>query len=159
MELSTLTPALPALLLEMGVTYDPDRLAAALSARPLELAARAVKVAAALGGFLTLVLADYAAGRLEARVPQRAQQLRGVLSGLGPSFVKVGQALSARPDLLPRAYLEALSELQDRLPSFPSSIAMAVIEEELGRPVGEVYSELSPEPVAAASLGQVRARV
>jgi hypothetical protein len=67
----------------------------------------------------------------------------------------VGQALSARPDLLPQVYLDSLSELQDRLPSFPNEIAWAVIEEELGRPVHEVYEALSQQPVAAASLGQV----
>jgi predicted unusual protein kinase regulating ubiquinone biosynthesis (AarF/ABC1/UbiB family) len=52
-------------------------------------------------------------------------------------------------------YLESLSELQDRLPSFPNEIAWAVMEEELGRPVAEVYDQLSEQPVAAASLGQV----
>lgn len=64
-----------------------------------------------------------ASGQIDANAPQRAAQLRSVLSSLGPSFVKVGQALSARPDLLPKPYLDALSELQDRLPSFPSTIA------------------------------------
>lgn len=54
-----------------------------------------------------------------------------------------------------QVYLEALSELQDRLPSFPNEIAWAVMEEELGRPVAEVYEQLSEQPVAAASLGQV----
>lgn len=89
-------------------------------------------------------------------IHHRASELRQLLSGLGPSFVKIGQALSARPDLLPQPYLEALSELQDRLPSFPNEIAFAVMEEELGRPVHEVFSELTEQPVAAASLGQVR---
>lgn len=69
------------------------------------------------------MLADVASGQFDANAPQRAAQLRSVLSSLGPSFVKVGQALSARPDLLPKPYLDALSELQDRLPSFPSTIA------------------------------------
>lgn len=54
-----------------------------------------------------------------------------------------------------QVYLESLSELQDRLPSFPNEIAWAVIEEELGVPVGQVYQQLSEQPVAAASLGQV----
>eukprot|EP00878_Enallax_costatus_P031030 GHUV01033859.1.p1 GENE.GHUV01033859.1~~GHUV01033859.1.p1 ORF type:complete len:615 (+),score=219.69 GHUV01033859.1:1031-2875(+) len=85
----------------------------------------------------------------------RAAELRKLLSSLGPSFVKIGQALSARPDLLPQVYLESLSELQDRLPSFPNEIAWAVVEEELGVPVGQVYEQLSEQPVAAASLGQV----
>jgi hypothetical protein len=97
MELSTLTPELPSLLAEMGVRYDPERLAAALSSRPTELAARSLRVAASLGGFITKVLADLASGSLEANAPQRAGQLRAVLSGLGPSFVKTGQALSGEP--------------------------------------------------------------
>lgn len=61
---------------------------------PAELAARSVKVATKLGGFITRVLADLASGSLEANVPLRAEQLRAVLSSLGPSFVKTGQALS-----------------------------------------------------------------
>lgn len=56
---------------------------------------------------------------------------------------------------MPQVYLEALSELQDRLPSFPNEIAWAVMEEELGCPVSDVYAQLSEQPVAAASLGQV----
>jgi hypothetical protein len=58
-----------------------------------------------------------------------------------------------------QVYLEALSELQDRLPSFPNEIAWAVIEEELGVPVAEFYEQLSEQPVAAASLGQVSTRM
>lgn len=171
MELNTMD--LPQLLIELGVrcetcaqhtvkapythshSYDPDRLAAALSARSIEINARAVRVTVVLSSFVTSLLQDYALGQLEHNAPLRARELRRVLSSLGPSFVKVGQALSSRPDLLPKPYLDALAELQDRLPSFPTPIAMTVIEEELGRPVSEVYSQLSPEPVAAASLGQV----
>lgn len=73
-----------------------------------------------------------------------------------PSFVKIGQALSSRPDLLPRIYLETLSDLQDGLPSFPQKIAMSVIQQELSTPVEELFAEISETPVAAASLGQVR---
>jgi predicted unusual protein kinase regulating ubiquinone biosynthesis (AarF/ABC1/UbiB family) len=65
-----------------------------LACPPAELAARSVRVAASLGGFITRVLADLASGSLEANAPLRARQLRSVLSGLGPSFVKTGQALS-----------------------------------------------------------------
>ena len=73
----------------------------------------------------------------------------------GPSFVKIGQILSSRPDLLPKPYLAALSTLQDAAAPFSSALARAVIEQELGAPVAAVFSNLSPEPVAAASLGQV----
>jgi len=155
MELDTITPDTASLLQELGVNYDPQRLADALESRSFEINARAVKVAMALGRFLSKVLQDYATGRLERNMEARASELRGTLAALGPSFVKIGQALSARPDLLPRVYLERLSSLQDRLPSFPNPIAMRLIEEELGRPPQEIFSELSEEPVAAASLGQV----
>lgn len=139
----------------MGVKYDPERLAAWYAKRPTALTARSLRVATALGGVITGILTDIAAGQFESNAIRRASQLRRVLSGLGPSFIKVGQALSARPDLLPKPYLDALAQLQDRLPSFPTPVAHALIEEELGRPVDEIYSYLSPEPVAAASLGQV----
>ncbi|EFJ48862.1 hypothetical protein VOLCADRAFT_117484, partial [Volvox carteri f. nagariensis] len=160
MELDTLTPEMPLLLKEMGMNYDPDRLAAVLNKRWPQVYTRAVQVSATLGGFTAAVARDYALGQFEANMPQRARELRTLLGKLGPALVKIGQALSARPDLLPRTYLEALSELQDRLPSFPNEIAFAVIEEELGQPVTELFAELSELPVAAASLGQVyRARL
>lgn len=71
------------------------------------------------------------------------------------SFVKIGQALSSRPDLLPRSYLDALSDLQDNLPSFPRDIAISLIEEELRGPIENYFSYISDATVAAASLGQV----
>jgi hypothetical protein len=94
MELTTLTPDMPALLNELGQHYDAERLSAALETRQGELTRRAVRVVARLGGFFSLLLADAAAGRLESSAPKRAVQLRGVITGLGPSFIKVGQALS-----------------------------------------------------------------
>ncbi|WIA09229.1 hypothetical protein OEZ85_008638 [Tetradesmus obliquus] len=155
MELDTLTPDLPALLVEMGIRYDPDKLAGHLASKWPQVYGRAVRIAVSLGGFIARVARDAALGQLEERSAVRAVELRKLLSGLGPSFVKIGQALSARPDLLPQVYLETLSELQDRLPSFPNEIAWAVVEEELGVPVATVYEQLSEQPVAAASLGQV----
>eukprot|EP00890_Picochlorum_soloecismus_P001229 jgi/Picsp_1/2106/NSC_05571-R1_uncharacterized aarf domain-containing protein kinase chloroplastic-like len=155
MELSTLSPEIPALLGEMGHLYDPDKLAEVLSQRPTFLTARAITIASALGGIITGILADIASGSFESNAKRRAEQLRSTLARLGPSFVKVGQALSSRPDLLPKPYLDGLATLQDRLDSFPTPVAMTVIEEELGRPVDEIYSYISKEPVAAASLGQV----
>jgi aarF domain-containing kinase len=155
MQLTTLTPELPELLREMGIKYEPERLAASLGQRPGELNKRAFKVATSLGRFLTAIIADYASGQLYNNAEYRSKQFRDVLSDLGPSFIKVGQALSSRPDLLPKPYLEALSTLQDRLPSFPTPVALALIEEELGAPVDSIYSSLTAEPVAAASLGQV----
>jgi predicted unusual protein kinase regulating ubiquinone biosynthesis (AarF/ABC1/UbiB family) len=86
---------------------------------------------------------------------RRAVQLRELLTKLGPAYIKIGQALSTRPDLVPPIYLEELTKLQDQLPPFPNEIAYQFIEEELGSRPEEIYAELSAEPIAAASLGQV----
>lgn len=86
---------------------------------------------------------------------KRAAKLREILTHLGPTFIKVGQALSTRPDLIRKDFLEELVKLQDQLPPFDNQIAFAIIEAQLERPVNEIYRQISPDPVAAASLGQV----
>ncbi len=91
---------------------------------------------------------------------KRAIQLRQVLTRLGTTFIKVGQALSTRPDLIRKDFLEELVKLQDQLPAFDNASAFRIIESQLDRSIEEIYSQISPEPVAAASLGQVyRARL
>lgn len=93
-------------------------------------------------------------------VSKRASQLREVLTRLGPTFIKVGQALSTRPDLIRKDFLEELVKLQDQLPPFDNAIALSIIETQLDRSIEELYSQISIQPVAAASLGQVyRARL
>jgi predicted unusual protein kinase regulating ubiquinone biosynthesis (AarF/ABC1/UbiB family) len=92
---------------------------------------------------------------VEDRQRRRAQWLLDRLIWLGPAFVKVGQTLSTRPDLLPLTYLEVLATLHDRLPPFPNEIAFAFIEEELGWKPETLFDRFEPEPFAAASLGQV----
>ena len=95
-----------------------------------------------------------------ARLVKQSVWLRESLIDLGPTFIKIGQALGTRADLLPLAYVKELSRLQDQVPSFPTSEAFARIETELGRPLNESYLEIDHEPVASASLGQVyRARL
>ncbi|NJK62119.1 MAG: AarF/ABC1/UbiB kinase family protein [Synechococcaceae cyanobacterium SM2_3_1] len=84
-----------------------------------------------------------------------AIRLREILTDLGPASIKIGQALSTRPDLVSPVFLEELTKLQDKLPPFPNDIAFSLIERELGLPPTEVYQEISQDPVAAASLGQV----
>ncbi|CAG9462215.1 unnamed protein product [Pedinophyceae sp. YPF-701] len=155
LELDDMTDDLPEILAEMGVEYSPERLREAFQRRPLEVNARAVRVAGMLGRWGTSVLSDVATGKVEEHMRKRARQLVSTLAALGPSFIKIGQALSARPDLLPKVYLEELSALQDQLPPFPTVIARQVIREELGADAEELFAEFSPTPVAAASLGQV----
>lgn len=106
MQLDTLTPELPRLFAEMGVKYEPERLAEALSSRPTQLTGRAVSVAVSLGGFLTAILRDAATGSLESNAPKRAKQLCNVFSGLGPSFIKVGQALSCTLRQISQNYIK-----------------------------------------------------
>ncbi|KAH7436541.1 hypothetical protein KP509_05G025200 [Ceratopteris richardii] len=86
---------------------------------------------------------------------KRAEKLRRCLIRLGPFYVKLGQALSTRPDILPSAYCQELAKLQDRIPPVRSSVALKVIESELGSPARKLFASISSEPVAAASLGQV----
>ncbi|KAF5201421.1 Abc-1 domain-containing protein, partial [Thalictrum thalictroides] len=74
---------------------------------------------------------------------------------LGPFYVKLGQALSTRPDILPSVYCHELAKLQDKIPPYPTDIAMKSIESQLGVPVSQIFADISPEPIAAASLGQV----
>jgi ubiquinone biosynthesis protein len=85
----------------------------------------------------------------------RGQRLREALERLGPIFVKFGQVLSTRRDLMPVDIADELARLQDRVPPFPSDVAVAIIERAFGRPVGQVFSSFDREPVASASIAQV----
>ena len=85
----------------------------------------------------------------------RAAWLVNTLIDLGPTFIKIGQSLSTRADLLPLEYIEALGTLQDQVPAFSSQEAMTMIQLELGKPVQLIYKEFESNPLAAASLGQV----
>ena len=83
------------------------------------------------------------------------QRLARALQEAGPSFIKLGQALSTRSDLLGEEFSADLSELQDRLPPFPGEQAQAIIEAEFGKPLSELFSHFELQPVAAASIAQV----
>lgn len=91
---------------------------------------------------------------------KQALWLKDRLIKLGPTFIKIGQSMGTRADLLPLPFVKELGTLVDSVPPFPNDIAFARIERELGRKISEVYAEFELEPVAAASLGQVyRARL
>ena len=85
---------------------------------------------------------------------ERADILLDILLTLGPTFIKLGQLLSTRPDILPKAYIDVLSSLQDDVPPAPWPESKQVIEAELG-PIDEVFDEFDTEPISGASLGQV----
>lgn len=138
-----------------GMTYDPDAIASYYRRRPFQVLWRLFRILWPLGLFLLRVWLDRRAGKFAEREQMRATQLRELLTNLGPAYIKIGQALSTRPDLVPPLFLDELSRLQDQLPPFPNAIAYEFIEVELGAPHQEIYAELSSDPVAAASLGQV----
>jgi predicted unusual protein kinase regulating ubiquinone biosynthesis (AarF/ABC1/UbiB family) len=91
---------------------------------------------------------------------KRATWLTDKLAQLGPTFIKIGQTLSTRPDIVPLEYTKELTRLQDQVPSFPQPVAWSIIEEELGASPETIFASIDQEPLAAASLGQVyRARL
>ncbi|MBC8056191.1 MAG: ubiquinone biosynthesis regulatory protein kinase UbiB, partial [Rhizobiales bacterium] len=85
----------------------------------------------------------------------RGERLRLGLERLGPIFVKFGQVLSTRRDLLPADFADELAKLQDRVPPFPASEARALVEKAFGRPIDAVFARFDAEPVASASIAQV----
>ena len=141
--------------LEQLKSYDPAIIAEYYLFRPWLTVGRSIQIVWRLGRFVLALTWDRWQGRENERMPRRAVELRQTLTELGSTFIKVGQALSTRPDLVRADFLEELIKLQDQLPPFDHATAMATIETELGRRVEEAYRHLSPQPVAAASLGQV----
>ena len=85
----------------------------------------------------------------------RPQRLRMAFEELGPTYIKLGQILSTRPDLIPLEYIQELSKLQDAVPAFPFEEVCKVIESEFGRPPAEIFGQLDKMPLASASIGQV----
>lgn len=135
--------------------YNPTRAARYYAKRPVAQLVRIAEIGSALGGFVLDVSIDQRTGSFDKNAKRRADQLRSKLTNLGPAFVKVGQALSTRPDLLPAAYLDELTSLQDALPTFSDADAFECVETELGRPLEAMFGLITPTPIAAASLGQV----
>ena len=84
-----------------------------------------------------------------------AKRCRLAIERLGPVFIKFGQLLSTRRDLLPEEYADELARLQDRVPPFPGAMAISTIETEIGRPLTASFATFSEQPLASASLAQV----
>ncbi len=140
---------------DYSLRYDPEAIASRYRWRPLQVIWRAIAVIWLFGNFVAHLWWDKWTDREEVNQPKRARQLRQILTKLGPTYIKVGQALSTRPDLVRKDFLDELIRLQDQLPPFDNRTAFEIIQLELGRSIEEVYREFSPHPVAAASLGQV----
>ncbi|GAA0160369.1 hypothetical protein LIER_16940 [Lithospermum erythrorhizon] len=138
-----------------ATVYTPQLLSSRYGSRPFRVLRRAVEIFAGLGSFAFKLWIDQLNNQLEVNRRFRAVELRQVFTRLGPTFVKIGQGLSTRPDLCPPEFLEELSSLQDALPTFPDEEAFACIEKELDLPLDSIYSSISASPIAAASLGQV----
>ncbi len=135
--------------------YDPEVIKAYYRQRPLQVFRRFINIISPLIFFTLSLWWDKLRGKSTQNERRRAIKLKQILTNLGPAYIKIGQALSTRPDLIAPTYLEELTQLQDQLPAFPNEVAYRFIEEELGQPPEQIYAELSPNPIAAASLGQV----
>ncbi|MBD2459937.1 AarF/ABC1/UbiB kinase family protein [Oscillatoria sp. FACHB-1407] len=135
--------------------YNAAAIAQHYRYRPWRALWRAFRIVWLFAIFVIGLKWDEWQGQSNAYKTTRAVQLRKTLTQLGPTFIKVGQALSTRPDLIRKDFLEELVKLQDQLPPFPTPHAIAIIETELDRSIDEIFSYFSPSPVAAASLGQV----
>ena len=135
--------------------YNPETNNAKYRHRPFTVIARLISILFPFTRFALGIWWDNLTGNSPTQQKRRARQLIKIVTKLGPAYIKIGQALSTRPDVVPPEYLTELTTLQDKIPSFPNEVAFRFIEEELGKRPEAIYAELSPEPIAAASLGQV----
>ncbi|HAC61983.1 MAG TPA: hypothetical protein DCF68_00240, partial [Cyanothece sp. UBA12306] len=123
--------------------YHPEVIKGYYRQRPLEVLGRLITIITEFSWFMLSLWWDKLWGKNPQKDEKRAIQLREMLTKLGPTYIKIGQALSTRPDLVPPLYLSELTTLQDQLPSFPNEVAYRFIEEELGETPQAIYAELS----------------
>ncbi|QIR35839.1 AarF/ABC1/UbiB kinase family protein [Tolypothrix sp. PCC 7910] len=141
--------------LEKPLRYDPEAIAQKYCKQKMQVFKRSLQVLLAIVDFTFKWWLNRKIGLSKQKQLRQAVRLREILTRLGPAYIKIGQALSTRSDLLPSVYIDELAKLQDQLPSFSNELAYKFIQEELGKTPDQIYAELSPEPIAAASLGQV----
>ena len=144
----------------LPTVYDIPAIREYWSERPLAAGKRAGGLVAKLSTWALSVLSDVATGNVETNSRKRAAAMRDLISEQGPAFVKVGQAIAIRPDLLPQAYLDELQKLLDQVAPFGGAEARSTIEASLGDGVtlDDVFEDAATafaQPVAAASIGQV----
>ena len=137
--------------------YDPLAIDSIYKKNPIRLLRRLWQTLLPIGLFLLGVGWEKLIGSLKKKERKtfRAKEFTKLLVDLGPAFIKAGQALSTRPDIVPPIVLEELAQLQDQLPGFESKLAMACIEQDLGKKIENIFLEIDKEPISAASLGQV----
>eukprot|EP00210_Caulerpa_lentillifera_P000219 g213.t1 len=140
---------------EVPKKYTPEALDAYFANRQFAVWSRCFSVLSEFSVFYINVLIDRATDKVQVNQKKRAIQLRNVIERLGPTYIKVAQSLSTRVDILSESYFAEIARLQDRVPPFSSQEAYDLIESELGRPVNEIFSQLTESTVASASLGQV----
>ena len=133
--------------------YDIDAIANYYRNQPLRVWWRCIVIFVPLIWLILRLRLSAKASATELK--KLAIESRKLLTRLGPAFIKIGQALSTRPDIVPPVFMDELAELQDQLPAFPNEIAFQFIRDALGAEPSEVYAEISDNPIAAASLGQV----
>lgn len=139
----------------LPLVYSVERIASYWDTKPGELSDRWARFLSISTPFITKFFFSLIRSQLWEDEAELAKQAVDNLTELGPTFVKLGQVLSIRPDILPKVTMEQLSRLQAEVRSFSSEVARKTVEEELGRPIDELFSFFSEEPVAAASLAQV----
>lgn len=139
----------------LPLVYSVDRIAKFWNTKPGELTERWSRFLRISTPFITRFFYSLINGRLWEDEASLAAQAVDNLQELGPTFVKLGQVLSIRPDVLPPKTMKELARLQDGIAIFSNSEALALIEKDLGAPVHDLFSSFSEEPIAAASLAQV----
>jgi len=135
--------------------YEPGVIEKYWNARPLQVQRRIAEVGMTVAPFAAKLWLYRQTKQTESRKKEIAADLRDILTALGPTFIKLGQGLSVRPDLIGPELMRELQTLCDSVPCFENKKAFEIIEDELGAPVHDLFSEISAEPVAAASIGQV----
>ncbi|EFJ15382.1 hypothetical protein SELMODRAFT_118439 [Selaginella moellendorffii] len=137
---------------ELSVRYDPDAISSYFQARPFRVIARVLAVASECSLFILSIVLDKTLDKSRENERRRAAEFLLLITKLGPTAIKIGQALSIRPDMVSTAYLEQLQKLQDKVSPFSNELATQMIEKNIGN---DVFYDISSEPIAAGSLGQV----
>lgn len=147
-------------LLQAGVNktdaYSFEEVEARASANPFATVQRLAEVVPRVASFIAALKLDELLRRSDAATSKkRSKEFCQLLLDLGPCYIKIGQALANRPDIMRDDYMAELEELQDNVPAFSNEVAMNIIREDLKQDPSAIFSELSRDPIAAASLGQV----